>query len=124
MVGWGDIANTTRFGISGNANLSARTDQPMFTGQYVDVYASPLNIIDSRWHHLAVTYDGATLRIYVDGALSNSGALTLNTTTRVLFIGRAPVRSSEYYSGDLDDLRICDRALSAAEIDALFRLGG
>lgn len=124
MVGWGDIMNGTRFGVSGLANLTARTDQPIFSGQSADVHASVTNIVDGRWHHLAVTYDGATLRIYVDGALSNSGGLPLNTTTRVLYIGRAPVRMSEYYDGDLDDLRIYDRALGATEISALYRDGG
>ena len=71
-----------------------------------------------------MTYDGATLRFFVDGALNNNGALSLNTTTRVLTIGRAVVRMSEYYDGDLDDLRIYDRALSAAEMSALFHEGG
>jgi hypothetical protein len=124
MVGWGDIMPGTRFGVSGLANLAARTDQPIFSGQSADLYSTTTNIVDGNWHHIAVTYDGSTLRLYLDGALNNNGALTLNTTTRMLYIGRAPVRMSEFYDGDLDDLRIYDRVLNATEISALFHEGG
>jgi hypothetical protein len=33
----------------------------------------------NQWHHLVYTYDGATVRLYVDGQANNSRALTLNT---------------------------------------------
>ncbi len=122
VVGYGDIMTATRFGISMLADFGARTDRPLFSGQSADVGGST-DFLDSRWHHVAATYDG-TLRLYVDGALNNSSAVTLNTTTQMLYIGRAPVRMSEYFDGDIDDLRIYDRALRANEISALYHLDG
>ncbi len=123
VVGYGDIMTGTRFGVSMQADFVARTDRPIFSGQSADVGGST-DLLDSRWHHVAATYDGSTVRLYVDGALNNSGAQSLNTTTQMLYIGRAPVRMSEYFDGDIDDLRIYDRALRANEISALYHLDG
>ena len=67
----------------------------------------PLN----TWSHLALSYDGATLRSYVDGALVGSGARAGLTAAGSLQLGRD-------FSGLLDELRVYDRALGAAEIAA------
>jgi hypothetical protein len=70
-----------------------------------------------QWHHVAATYDGFTMRIYIDGVLSGSmnfaGTITVNNNN--LVIGNQP-GLSEYYGGTLDDARIFNRALSACEI--------
>jgi hypothetical protein len=73
----------------------------------------PLNV----WSHLAVTYDGAALRLYVDGALAGTTALTgsMSVTSGVLRIGGNNVWN-EWFSGLLDEVRIYDRALSQQEI--------
>ena len=75
--------------------------------------ALPLN----TWTHLAMTYDGATVRLYVNGAqvgvLAASGAL--RSTNNPLTIG-GNIIWSEWFAGQIDDLRIYNRALSAGEI--------
>ena len=38
-------------------------------------------INDGKWHRVVVTYDGATLRIYVDGLLDNASAVWNNQST-------------------------------------------
>ena len=69
------------------------------------------------WSHLATTYDGATLRLYVNGTQVASKPATgaITTTSAPLRIGGNAVWS-EWFSGQIDDLRIYNRALTAAEL--------
>ncbi len=69
------------------------------------------------WSHLAGTYDGTTLRLYVNGtqvgSLATTGAIALSTGE--LWIGGNSVWS-EWFNGAIDELRVYNRALSAADI--------
>ena len=81
--------------------------------------AVPLGV----WTHLAVTYDGTTLRLYVNGVLRSSTAASggIAASTAPLRIGGNTVFSvpgTEYFAGLIDEVRIYNRALSAAEITA------
>jgi hypothetical protein len=74
------------------------------------------------WHPLAVVIDGTTttLQLYIDGVLVASGPTTtlpkdLGSTTQN-WVGRSQFTADAYFQGDLDDLRIYDRTLSAGEI--------
>jgi PKD repeat protein len=73
----------------------------------------PLN----AWTHLAGTYDGATLRLFVNGVLVSSRGVSgsLTTSSGVLRIGGNSVWG-DYFAGRIDDVRIYNRALTAAEI--------
>jgi hypothetical protein len=77
--------------------------------------AIPLN----AWTYLSVTYDGATLRVYIDGAevssMPRTGALEVNANP--LQIGGSTY-DSEYFAGQIDEVRIYNRALSPGEIQA------
>ena len=70
-----------------------------------------------QWHHLAATYDGYTMRIFIDGILAGkrnqSGTITVNNNP--LTIGVQP-GYSEYFQGDVDELRIWNRALPQCEV--------
>ena len=81
---------------------------------------------DGRWHFLAVTYDGTTLRLYVDAMDQGSRAVTLSTGAQELNIGRAlSVRTPpEFFNGDLDELRVYSQALTAQQIQGLYTAGG
>ena len=71
------------------------------------------------WSHLAMTWDGLTLRMYVNGTQVSSGALagTLVTSASPLRIGGTGVWS-EWFNGVLDDVRVYNRALTPAQIVA------
>src|SRR5262249_14065065 len=70
------------------------------------------------WHHLAATYDGSVLRMYVDGVQVG----TLNAPGNIATTVGAPLEIGgdalwgEFWSGLIDDVRIYNRALSAAEV--------
>jgi chitodextrinase len=75
----------------------------------------PLN----TWTHLAATYDGSTLKVYVNGAQAGSFAIAGNiaVSSGALRIGGNGVYG-EYFSGLIDEVRVYSRALSQAEIQA------
>ena len=78
---------------------------------------SPLPV--GTWSHLATTWDGSTLRLYVNGAqvAARTVAGPLATSTRPLSIGGNGIWG-EYFAGAIDELRLYDHALTAAEIQA------
>ena len=66
-----------------------------------------------------MTYDGSSMRLYVDGELVTTVAQTGNTavSTGALRIGGNALWG-EYFSGAIDEVRIYNRARSLAEIQA------
>ncbi len=73
----------------------------------------PLN----AWTHLAATHDGTTLRLYVNGVQVGSRPVAgaLLTSTGALRIGGNSIWG-EFFQGRIDEVRIYNRALSAAEL--------
>jgi hypothetical protein len=71
------------------------------------------------WTHLAATYDGSTLRLFVDGVEVDStpSGLPMAVSAGPLRIGGNSIRG-EYFRGLIDEVRIYNRALSATEIRA------
>jgi hypothetical protein len=73
----------------------------------------------NTWTHLAATYDGAVLRIYLNGtlagSLNQSGAI--NVSDGALRIGGNSIWG-EWFSGLIDEVRVYNRALSQAEIQS------
>ena len=77
--------------------------------------APPLN----AWTHVAVTYDGTTVRLYVGGV-----QVATQAQSGTLVQGTGPLRFGgdavwpEWFAGRLDEIRVYNRALTGAEIQA------
>lgn len=86
------------------------------TGSNERVYGTGA-LLANTWSHLAVTYDGATLRFCVNGVLVASRALSglIATSSFPLRIGGNSV-FGEFFKGRIDDIRIYNKALSPDEI--------
>jgi glucose/arabinose dehydrogenase/PKD repeat protein len=118
-AGWGDVvykANDAYYldGSSTNSGFPAAggtfTASPLYS-----TAALPQN----TWSHLAATYDGTTLRLYVNGTQVASKAQTgaIQTSSLPLTIG-GDVPNGQNYTGRIDEVRVYNRALSVAEIQS------
>ena len=83
-----------------------------------------MTVSAGEWHHVCGTYDGANIRLYVDGMedpgspVAYSGRITSNDFD--VCIGENSERSGRYWHGLIDDVRIYSHALSQQEIKAIF----
>ena len=78
---------------------------------------SSSNLAIGSWSFLTATYDGSVLKLYVNGSLASSLAVSgsVSTTSGVLRIGGNAVWG-EYFNGSIDQVRIYNRALNQGEI--------
>jgi hypothetical protein len=92
---------------------------PAMGSRFTTPLYGPSTLPMNTWSHLAATYDGATMRILVNGAEVNSRAQTgsIPTSGGALSLG-GDAASGQHFSGRIDEVRIYDRALSPAEIQA------
>ncbi len=106
------------YGLYANENV-ARPDATIHTGASDSVAAGTAGLPLNAWTHLAGTYDGTTLRLYVNGVQVTQTAVTgaLTNSASPLRIGGNNVWG-EYFAGIIDEVRIYRRALSPSEIQA------
>jgi PKD repeat protein len=73
----------------------------------------------NTWTHIATTYDGATLRFYVNGIQVSSLAQTgsIVTSSNPLQIGGDSI-FGQYFQGTIDEVRVYNTVLTAAQIQA------
>jgi hypothetical protein len=102
---------------AGDGSGRAATD--IFTNADLGLSGTSATPLDT-WTHLAATYDGANLRLYVNGVQAASRAITgsIRASTGALRIGGNGTWNDEWFSGLIDEVRLYNRALSAAEIQA------
>jgi hypothetical protein len=88
---------------------------------YVALYASiggfaeptsTTQLQTGTWYHIAVTYDGANARTYINGVLENTKA----TTGTVAVGNNQPAVGGNNFAGVIDEFRILNVALSADEL--------
>lgn len=98
------------------------------TNGYVNPYtaggsATRLNL--NEWTHIAMTNDGSTTRLYINGVLDNSFATTgqWNNGWSFIRIGGGYEGDSESFYGLLDEVAIFNRPLSGSEILAQSQVG-
>jgi len=82
--------------------------------------ASTTSVNDDQWHHIATTYDGAFMKIYIDGVLESALAASGNLygSTGPLGIGYNYSAANYPFIGKIDEVRIWNVARTPAQIIA------
>lgn len=95
-------------------------------GRDVFVAVDSVSLNSGAWHFVVLTYDGSEIKAYVNGNLIASRSVedSFGVNSSDLYIGKDMPETTEYFSGAMDDLRIYNRALSAAEVKALYEGDG
>lgn len=122
ILTWGSTDAGTRWIIRTNENGTLRVE--VGSGY---LYGSTV-LTDDQWHHIAVVLedDGSPtveeIRLYVDGVLETIGDVMPQkvdtAATQEVRIGAYAV-NPRYFRGQIDDVRMYDRAMKANEIPAL-----
>jgi hypothetical protein len=87
------------------------------------------NVADGQWHHVAATYDGTNICLYVDGTLDVStpatGSIVQNSYPMGIgYNAKGCCGSPAYfYNGRVDEVSLYHRALTASEIQAIYAAG-
>ncbi len=116
FVGKGDHAYNIQH-TEGNAIEFFVYDGTWYTASSAAV-ASTMN---NTWHHVAGTFDGVQLKLFVDGAMVASSLHTgdIDTATHTVSIGSNSEQSGRLFTGTIDEVRIYRGALPTAEIKKL-----
>ena len=114
-------ANTGQFFIFLLAS-AINVDTP--TGGATGRWNTSVGLTTGAWQHIAVTYNGTNRYLYVNGAATGpNGDRTgaLNGTAADLFLGRDSSAAQYYLNGSMAATFIAPAALSAGEINMLYR---
>ncbi|BCY27617.1 hypothetical protein KK2020170_04850 [Flavobacterium okayamense] len=112
IVNYGNQSTNQRFGV-----LLDGSGRVLVIGEFND-YTTTTSINDNNWHHVAVTFDGNLLTVYVDGVnvgttnktyATNGDLMGIGSTYRTTFWG-------ELLDGEIDEVRIWNIARAQSDI--------
>jgi hypothetical protein len=95
---------------------------------YVGASSAAGSVTTNRWYYVTGVYDGVTVKLYIDGVLVNTNAsgvpASLRASTAPITIGADYDNGGSvfrFFNGKIDEPRIYNRVLSAAEIWNLYK---
>jgi hypothetical protein len=127
LSGWGKTGSTApgfrwiaAFGTPeyARAMFIGQNGRDLFGGGFADDLRVD-GFWDEQWHHIALTYDGSIAKLYADGTERCSAAKSWDLNPQHASIGRQVNYGSEYWNGQIDDVRIYTRVLTDSEIRQL-----
>ena len=84
--------------------------------------STPANSVQlNSWHHIATTYDGTAMKIFVDGEIAVQSNMTVtigNANNSNLFIGESPGFPGRVFNGKIDEVRIWNVARTQTQIQS------
>jgi len=84
--------------------------------------SSGVNVSANTWYHVAASYDGSNMQLFLDGTLIASMGKTgiPAASAAAVAIGNQPAGAGDRpFDGKLDDVRVYDRGLTQAEVQAI-----
>ena len=92
---------------------------PIDTGSIYKGIDSP--VLTAGWHHIVAVWDGASVKIYVDGAddskeaIENGTEIIITTTTNTK-VGLDTTSAAHYFNDPIDEVRIWDKSLQPEDM--------
>ena len=86
-----------------------------------DILATSLGLSTGQWYHFVLTYNSSDdgIELYINNVSKGTATRTLNVTGDAV-IGRRPYYASNYLNADLDQFRVFNKEISAAEVTTLY----
>ena len=106
--------------------FTTNSKNAQFTNAISDMDSGDGNeLVKATWWHVTMVHDGSNDIIYVNGIETKRKPATgtLNNTARPLVFGNNPIEGGQYFNGALDNVKIYNKALTAAEVKKLFTSG-
>jgi len=102
---------------------SASTNFVEFDCNGVGIVVGKKNVNDGQWHHIAGVYDGSRkIYLYIDGTrddFQNVSPNNISTNSAHVYIGGNSEASGRWFNGIIDEVRVYNRALTQAQIQAI-----
>ncbi len=132
ILAWGRAGGKTRGSREWRMNIGQDGRNSLTYGEYnsdggwkpVTVKPAGVNLVDGKWHHVAMVRKGVKIQHYIDGKPQGRTGVAQpggGDYTDRLLIGALPLQQqpSNRFKGDIDDLSIWETALSPAQIQQL-----
>ena len=132
IMGWIKLSNP--YGVNGllfgqdNFNMRVNSDRHIIVTAKGQTTSTLVALDVDRWYHVAAVYDGASatqrLKLFVNGeqiSFNNAGPLSgsLTASTTPFTIGKNPANMTQFFKGDVDEVRIFNTALTADQIQKM-----
>lgn len=97
------------------------------TGSTIINMGAAAFIADNAWHHVVAVRQGTTTTVYIDGVQRGTGTaanlkVVSNDQNFKIGVQEGATSNSSFFNGELDDMIIYNKALTLAEIQALYNL--
>ncbi len=126
VMSWGDLPSGNKWSLLVQNTTDPKGTLRLELGFGNTIAGTPVN--DGQWHHVACTLDNLTMpnstdvKFYVDGqsdAVVGGAPVAINTLALNDVLIGSDIQN-RFFKGAIDEVRIYDRALSSAEIAALY----
>ena len=94
------------------------------TNAYTYYDVSTAEVVTGQWNHATVTYDGASAKLYLNGVLKDSRAVTIAQSSQAI---RTGIWASSYtgylFNGLIDEVKVYNHALTSDEVASDYNQG-
>lgn len=105
-----------------NFNISCTANRKIVVKCNAITLTSSISLDTSRWYHITASYNGSSLKLYLNGKLmqqQNSTGTIQQSGSATFSIGKNPFQNNHYFNGKLDEVRVFNESLSNAHIQQM-----
>ncbi|MBI9072601.1 MAG: CotH kinase family protein [Melioribacteraceae bacterium] len=119
-MGWNED-----FGYALRCGDNGQIDFVVGDGKWHELHSNAGVLSLNQWNHIAATYNGNKMKIYVNGKLkiSKTDKFEISKSPKNLFIGSSPSDFSRCFSGEIDDVRIWNVCRTEDELNSAMNVG-